>query len=165
MLMTLSPSQTMNKLQKYLNKFSEYCKRWILNISYHKIEIVGFNSRNTRHCTFKKGEHTIQITNKYKYLEKIISKSGSFLNASKHLAEQGKNAMQLFLFFFFFVFFFLKSCFFFLFFFFLFFFFFFFFLFFFFFFVFFVFVFVFVFLFVCLFFFLKASNLDLLIDL
>ena len=38
----------------------------------------------------------MQITNKYKYLEIIISKSGSFLNASKHLAEQGKNAMQLF---------------------------------------------------------------------
>ena len=88
-------SNNEQNFQKCLNEFSEYCKLWKLNINYNKTEIVVFNSRNNSNYTFKLGEHTIQITNKYKYLGVILSKSGSFLNARKHLAEQAKKAMQL----------------------------------------------------------------------
>ena len=88
-------SNNEQNFQKCLNEFSEYCKLWKLNINYNKTEIVVFNSRNNSNYTFKLGEHTVQITNKYKYLGVILSKSGSFLNARKHLAEQAKKAMQL----------------------------------------------------------------------
>ena len=71
---------------------------WILNINYHKTEIVVFNSRNARNYVFKIEEHTVQITNKYKYLGVILSNSDSFLNARKHLAEPAKQAVQLFCF-------------------------------------------------------------------
>ena len=88
-------SNNEHNFKECLNEFSEYCKFWKLNINYNKTEIVVFNSRNNSNYTFKKGEHTIQFTNKYKYLGVILLKSGSFLNASKHLAEQAIKAMQL----------------------------------------------------------------------
>ena len=88
-------SNNEQNFKKCLNEFSEYCKLWKLNINYNKTEIVVFNSRNNSNYTFKIGEHTIQIANKYKYLGVILS--GSFLNARKHLAEQAKKLCSCFL--------------------------------------------------------------------
>lgn len=45
--------------------------------------------------SFTLGGQNIEIKDSYKYLRVIFSKSGSFLNARKHIAEQARKAMQL----------------------------------------------------------------------
>lgn len=45
--------------------------------------------------SFTLGGQNIEIKDSYKYLGVIFSKSGSFLNARKHIAEQARKAMQL----------------------------------------------------------------------
>ena len=90
-------SNNAENFQKCLNEFHDYCQMWKLNVNYNKIEIVIFHSRNNRVFEFKMGNHSIQITDRYKYLGTVFSKSGSFLNARKHVAEQAKKVMHLLL--------------------------------------------------------------------
>ena len=45
--------------------------------------------------SFTLGGQNIEIKDSYKYLGVIFSKSGSFLKARKHIAEQERKAMQL----------------------------------------------------------------------
>ena len=68
---------------------------WKLNINFSKTEIIIFNSRNNNNFEFILGDNIIKITDKYKYLVVIFSRSSSFLNARKHLVEQSKKAMHL----------------------------------------------------------------------
>ena len=88
-------SNNKENFQKCLDEFNDYCSMWKLNINFTKTEIVIFNSRNDQNYLFSIGEHRIKITDKYKYLGIILSRSGSFLNARKHLAEQARKAMHL----------------------------------------------------------------------
>ena len=81
-------SNNKENFQKCLDEFNDYCSMWKLNINFIKTELVIFNSRNDQNYLFSIGEHRIKITDKYKYLGIILSRSGSFLNARKHLAEQ-----------------------------------------------------------------------------
>ena len=67
-------SDNKDNFQKCLNEFM----MWKLNINYSKTEIVIFNSRNSNNYEFKIGENVIKITDKYKYLGVVFSKSGSF---------------------------------------------------------------------------------------
>lgn len=87
---TVIISNNAENFQKCLNEFHDYCQMWKLNVNYNKTEIVFFHSRSNRAFEFKMGNHLIQITDKYKYLGTVFSKSGSFLNARKHVAEQAK---------------------------------------------------------------------------
>ena len=89
------PSNNKENFQKCLDEFNDYYSMWKLNINFTKTEIVIFNSRNDQNYLFSIGEHRIKITDKYKYLGIILSRSGSFLNARKHLAEQARKAMHL----------------------------------------------------------------------
>ena len=76
-------------------QFYDYCQMWKLNINFNNTEIVIFNCRNNNKFELKIGDHIIKITDKYKYLGVVFSKSGSFLNARKHLVEQYEKAMHL----------------------------------------------------------------------
>lgn len=68
---------------------------WKLNINFDKTKIVIFNSKSTNKPIFKIGASGIQVVDSYRYLSVILSKSGSFLNARKHIAEQTRKAMHL----------------------------------------------------------------------
>ena len=81
--------------QKALDSFFDYCELWKLNVNYSKTNVVIFNSRNNRNFTFNIGGNDILVTDKYKYLGVIFSKSGSFLNMRKHIIEQANKAMYL----------------------------------------------------------------------
>ena len=89
-------SDNKDNFQKCLNEFNDYCQMWKLNINYSKTDIVIFHSRNSNNYEFIIGENVIKITDKYKYLGVVFSKSGSFLNARKHLAEQLKSHASAF---------------------------------------------------------------------
>ena len=77
-MLTIIISNNKANLQKCLDEFHDYCQMWKLNINYSKTEIVIFNSRNNSKYEFKMGDHIIKITDKYKYLRVVFSKSGSF---------------------------------------------------------------------------------------
>lgn len=88
-------SNDQENFQKCLDNFYEYCIIWKLNINFDKTKIVIFNSKSKNNFTFKIGTSDIQVVDSYKYLGVILSKSGSFLNARKHIAEQARKAMHL----------------------------------------------------------------------
>ena len=92
---TIIFSDNKENFQKCLNEFHDYCQMWKLNINFSKTEIIIFNSKKNDNFEFKIGGHVIKIADKYKYLGVVFSRSGSFLNARKHAAEQSKKAMHL----------------------------------------------------------------------
>ena len=88
-------SNDKENFQACLDHFYEYCIMWKLNINFDKTKIVIFNSKSINKPIFKIGASDIQVVDSYKYLGVILSKSGSFLNARKHIAEQARKAMHL----------------------------------------------------------------------
>lgn len=88
-------SNDKENFQICLDNFYEYCIMWKLNINFEKTKIVIFNSKSTNKPIFKIGASDIQVVDSYKYLGVILSKSGSFLNARKHITEQARKAMHL----------------------------------------------------------------------
>ena len=86
-----------DNFQKALENFQEYCQTWKLKINYSKTKVMIFNARRTNNFEFNIGGHNIEVTDKYKYLGVLFSKSGSFLNARKHIIEQSRKAMHLLL--------------------------------------------------------------------
>ena len=92
---TVLVSDNAISLQKNLDTFVEYCKIWKLNINRDKTKVVIFGSRNDKQFTFKMENSQLEIVSSYKYLGTIFSKSGSFFNNRKHLAQQAKKALHL----------------------------------------------------------------------
>ena len=92
---TIIISDNAENFQKCLDSFFEYCNQWKLTVNESKTKIIVFGARNTEKFNFKFGDATLEIVDKYKYLGTYFSKSGSFLNARKHLVEQAKKAMYL----------------------------------------------------------------------
>lgn len=92
---TIVISDNETSFQKCLNDFLNYCDLWKLNINYTKTKVIVFGSKKNYKYRFKMGETEIETVDQYKYLGVYFSKSGSFLNAKKHIAEQAKKAMYL----------------------------------------------------------------------
>ena len=92
---TIIFSNDKNNFQKALDNFHEYCNIWKLKVNISKTNVIVFNSKTNRTMSFTLGGQNIEIKDSYKYLGVIFSKSGSFLNARKHIAEQARKAMQL----------------------------------------------------------------------
>lgn len=88
-------SNDKENFQKALDNFGDYCKLWKLTVNYEKSNVIIFNSRRKENISFKLNDCEITVTDRYKYLGVIFSKSGSFLNARKHIVEQAKKAMHL----------------------------------------------------------------------
>ncbi|MCG8093283.1 MAG: reverse transcriptase family protein, partial [Candidatus Thiodiazotropha endolucinida] len=87
-------SNDKNDLQSMLNLFERYCDNWKLTVNLAKTKVLIFTSgryAQNLHFFFK-GEE-IEIVKEYKYLGIYLSKSGSFLNCKKHIAEQANNAL------------------------------------------------------------------------
>ena len=66
-----------------------------INVNFSKTKIIIFNKRYTINLHFKLGEHEIEVIEKYKYLGTLFYKSGSFIHAKKHAAEQARKLMHL----------------------------------------------------------------------
>ncbi|MEW8548549.1 MAG: reverse transcriptase family protein, partial [Candidatus Thiodiazotropha sp.] len=81
--------------QHSLNIFYEYSNLWKLDINFSKSKIMIFGSRNDDRFQFKLGDNVLSITNEFKYLGIIFTKSRSFYTAMKHNIDQAKKAMHL----------------------------------------------------------------------
>ena len=77
-----------------LNIFEQYCRTWKLTVNISKTNILVFGAgRYPRNYHFYYNEVEIYLVSEYKYLGIFLSRSGSFLNCKKHIAEQANTAM------------------------------------------------------------------------
>ena len=85
-------------MQHVLNFFEEYCKTWKLSVNISKTKIVVFGRGSTsKNLKFTFEQNEIEIANVYKYLGVYLGRSGSFVAAKKHIAEQANKALCSFL--------------------------------------------------------------------
>ena len=81
-------------LQVALNVFENYCDQWKLTVNIAKTKIMVFSGGRIQanlHFYFKGSE--VEIVSEYKYLGIFLARSGSFLKAKKHIAEQANIAV------------------------------------------------------------------------
>ena len=90
---TIILADTAESLQRTLNDFYDYCQLWKLNINTDKSKVIVFGSRLKKPFQFKLGPNDLETVDSYKYLGVIFSKSGSFLTARKHIAQQARKAL------------------------------------------------------------------------
>ncbi|MEW8546328.1 MAG: reverse transcriptase family protein [Candidatus Thiodiazotropha sp.] len=81
-------------MQHALDIFEEYCKTWRLSVNISKTKIVVFGrGRTPKILKFTFQQNEIEITDEYKYLGIYLGRSGSFVAAKKHIAEQANKAL------------------------------------------------------------------------
>ena len=87
-------AESPEELQNALNAFSDYCDLWKLtvNVSKTKVLIISHGRPNSSQSFYFKNIK-LEIVSEYKYLGVFISRSGSFNNAKKHIAEQANKAL------------------------------------------------------------------------
>ena len=81
--------------QRCLHAFSEYCTQWKLTINGEKTKIIISGTRGLSNLLFKIGNEQVEIVKSYKYLDFLLSQSGSFLSARKHVVQQAKTDRYL----------------------------------------------------------------------
>ena len=82
-------------LQTTLNIFDKYCEKWKLTVNVQKTKVLIFSSgRPAQNQAFYFRNNKLDIVSEYKYLGIYLSRSGSYLNAKKHIADQANNAMS-----------------------------------------------------------------------
>ena len=87
-------SNSKEDLQHMLNLFEQYCDQWKLTVNISKTKILIFSSgRHAQNLHFLFKGKEVEIVPEYKYLGIYLSRSGSFLNCKKHIAEQANIAM------------------------------------------------------------------------
>ena len=81
-------------LQYALDKFENYCDKWRLTVNTSKTKVMIFSKgRLPKNVRFHFKNEEIEIVNEYKYLGIFLARSGSFLNAKKHIVNQANNAL------------------------------------------------------------------------
>ena len=87
-------SDNSEDMQNALNVFEEYCKKWKLSVNISKTKIVVFGrGRMPKNLKFTFEQKVIEIADVYKYLGVYLGRSGSFVAAKKHIAEQANKAL------------------------------------------------------------------------
>ena len=87
-------SDNSDDLQSALNVFDEYCKIWRLNVNVSKTKVVIFGrGRTPKNLKIIFQQNEIEITDEYKYLGIYLGRSGSFVAAKKHTADQASKAL------------------------------------------------------------------------
>lgn len=90
-------SHTAEGLQDCLNKLSQYCKNWFLDINHSKTKVVIFQKK-TRKSTIEKynflvNNKQIEIVKDYTYLGVNFSSNGSFANHKEKLKEKTRRSI------------------------------------------------------------------------
>ena len=87
-------SDNSEDMQHTLNIFEDYCKTWKLNVNILKTKIVVFGrGRIPKNLRFTFEQNEVEIVDVYKYLGIYLGRSGSFVAAKKHIAEQANKAL------------------------------------------------------------------------
>ena len=84
-------ASTKNDLQKLLDTYDKYCKKWKLDINVSKTKVLCFG-RKVKHVFMLNGEQLEQVES-FKYLGVVFSRNGRFTNAIKENLENARKAM------------------------------------------------------------------------
>lgn len=90
---TVIMAESADELQKALNIYEQYCDTWRLTVNITKTKLLVFSKGRQPNYKFKYKNEDKEIVNEYKYLGIFFSKSGSFFNCRKHMANQATKAM------------------------------------------------------------------------
>ena len=91
---TVSFSDNKDDLQLTFNVFSECCLQLRSTVNISKTKIVVFSEGRTKHyINFTFQTKNMEIVDTYKYLRIFLGKSGSYVQAKKHIAEQDNKAL------------------------------------------------------------------------
>ena len=91
---TVSFSDNKDDLQLTFNVFSECCLQLRSTVNISKTKIVVFSKGRTKHyINFTFQTKNMEIVDTYKYLGIFLGKSGSYVQAKKHIAEQDNKAL------------------------------------------------------------------------
>lgn len=90
---TVIMAESAEDLQNALNEFYIYCTRWKLSVNVNKTKIMVFSKGATWKKTFYYKGEIIENVKEFKYLGIVLSRTGSFSKAKKHLCEQAQKAM------------------------------------------------------------------------
>ena len=89
-------SETPDGLQKSLDNFEIYCQKWNLTVNVDKTKIVVF--RKAGHLAHNESwtynNQDVEIVPTFNYLGIVLSSGGSFIPATKTLADKGLRAMH-----------------------------------------------------------------------
>ena len=79
-------------LQTSLCMFENYCKTWKLKVNIPKTKVLMFSKgRPKQNLHFFYDDSELEIVNEYKYLGILLSRSGSFSQNKKYLAQQANH--------------------------------------------------------------------------
>ncbi len=87
-------SRSANGLQNAMNKLSNYCQQWHLEVNAKKSQVMITNKKSYKSCkriTF--GENSLEYVKDYKYLGVTIKNTGSFDLAQEQLCQKAIKAM------------------------------------------------------------------------
>ena len=87
-------SNSREDLQDTLNVFETYCDKWKLTVNITKTKVLVFSGGKTStNLKFHYKGEELEVVNEYKYLGIFLSRTGSFLKAKRHIADQATNAL------------------------------------------------------------------------
>ena len=90
---TVLITESAKDLQHSLNVYEDYCNTWNLTVNTSKTKVLIFSSGRQVNFNFTYKNETVDIVDEYKYLGIMFGRSGSFLKAKAHLANQATRAM------------------------------------------------------------------------
>ena len=91
---TVVLADTAEGLQKALDSFAKYCKKWHLTINTDKTKVLIFTRKKRQINTiFKLNGQALETVDHYNYLGIIFAKNSNFFKARKRLCDQANKAM------------------------------------------------------------------------
>ena len=85
---------TEEDLQTALHVFEKYCNESKLNVNIQKTKVIVFSAeRISKNMNYFFRGQEIEIVTEYKYLDIYVARSGSFLRAKQHIADQANLAL------------------------------------------------------------------------
>ena len=89
-------SESPNGLQTCLERLETYTEKWGLKLNLKKTKVVIFhNRRRNIKDKFYFGGHEVEITDQYKYLGTILTKSGTFKANDANIKKKGLRASYI----------------------------------------------------------------------
>ena len=81
-------------LQGLIDKLSQYCKRWKMEVNINKTKVIKFSGNGYKCKTnFLNREKMIENVINYKYLGLVFNASGTWSNAMGNLSTRGMKAL------------------------------------------------------------------------
>ena len=81
-------------LQKMMDSFKTYCYKLQLTVIVEKTKVVVFKKgRQHRNLVFKYNDIVVESVDSFNYLGVVLTKSGSFINATKTLSGKATRAL------------------------------------------------------------------------